>query len=192
MKRKLTYDQRAYLAAEDDLEKEKVKQVDIFYADSAIVWFRSGWKNSKIMEMFKAAMKVWDECGSYGTKKSMPQIFEEETGIELTLSGYDKSWHDCAFLNDDKWNGKIPSIKYMTELRRKQKPWLAICIFACNCLALRRKLNVSDDKMVQYIKDIDQLRQQLGEDAAAHKRMCKELTGIDIDELWKNREAWDE
>lgn len=180
--KRLTAEEKCYMAAHNALNREQEKQVTIFYSASAVVWWQMGWRKQRILRRFASLLEAWHECGSWGYKKSMLQILEEETGIELTLSGYDKSYHDVAFLDADAWDGKVPSMEYMTRVRQKQKPWVALMIFAGMCVALHRDEKWGSERLIKFIREVDEIRKELGQDPEKYKKLLLEVTGKDYDE----------
>ena len=166
------------------LKAETHKQVDIFYCAAGVVLWRQGWRLTRIKRRFATSTKAWHECGDYGPTKSMLEMFEEETGIELTVSGYDKSYHEYAFLDGSKRNGKRPTIQQAIRIRQMQKDWVGLMIFACLCLSMHRDEGYGYDRIVKFITAVDEIRRELGDkDTEAYKKLFFETTGHVFDEL---------
>ena len=68
-------DMRLYKKVMQDITKEMHKQIDIFYAAAAVIWWKEyGWRETRIMRRFDTTTKLWDECNEWGVKKSMLQM----------------------------------------------------------------------------------------------------------------------
>lgn len=166
------------------LREETHKQVDIFYCAAGVVLWNHGWRLLRIRRRFSTSMKAWDECGDYGQSKSMLQMFEEETGIELTVSGYDKSYHDYAFLDGTKWNGKPLPYPQLIQTKRMKKDWVGLMVFACICLSLHRDEGYGYERIVRFINEVDEIRRKLGDkDTEPYKKLFFETTGHEFHEL---------
>ena len=132
----------ALLKAEIDLAQEQLKQINILYPASAIVLWRDyGWRKVRILRRFATSQEVWHECADYGIEKSILEMMEEETGIEMSLSGFDKSFHELAYFSKDAYDGKLLDFMQTVYMRQQQKKWLAPSILSAICISLHR-----DDK----------------------------------------------
>lgn len=173
--------------ANNALKAETHKQVDIFYCAAGVVLWNYGWRLLRIKRRFLTSMKTWDECANYNQTKSMLQMFEEETGIELTISGFDKSYHDYAFLDGTKWNGKPLAYPQLIQMKRMKKDWVGLMIFACLCLSLHRDEGFGYDRIVRFINDVDEIRRKFGDnDVEPYKKLFFETTGREFCELSAN------
>lgn len=170
--------------AQLQLGAEMNKQIDIIYSAAAIVLWRNGWRTLRIMRRFVTTMEVWDECAEHGTHKSMLQMLEEETGIELQISGFDKSYHDLDYLDGSHWDGHIPTVWEQIYMHQQQRKWMAPLVLAAFCISLHRDEHFGSDRIGRFISQIDQLRQEIGEDPEDYTNLLESETDITHDMIW--------
>ncbi len=96
-------------------------------------------------------MEVWGECADAGDKKSMMQMLEEETGIEIQLTGYDKSFHELSYLDAKAWDGHAPSVPELIYIRHQKKKWIAPQILAAICISMYRDEHMGIDRIAEFI-----------------------------------------
>lgn len=170
--------------AQKAIQKELNKQLDIIYPAAAIVLWRSGWRTLRIMRRFVTTMEIWGECHQYGPAKSMLQMLEEETGIELSLSGFEKSYHEIDYLDGSRWDGHTPSPYELLYMYQQQKRWMPPLILASFCLSLHRDEHYGLERIARFIAKVDQLRSETGEDPAEYNRIMEAETGITHAMIW--------
>ena len=125
--------------SERALTAEMNKQLSIMFCSTAVILWRDyGWRKLRIMRRFATIQEVWTECADYGTEKSMMQMLEEETGIEMTLSGFEKSYHDLAYLDDSAWDRRQLTLPQVIYMHQQQIKWMAPLILASICLSMHR------------------------------------------------------
>lgn len=179
---------RAYKKATQTLTRELHKQIDIMYAASAVVWWREyGWRSTRILRRFEKTTKIWDECNGWGAKKSMLQMLEEETGIEMRLSGYDRSYHEFSYLDGDAWDGKMLNNAQLIYMHQQQVKWLAPLVLACICLMLHRDEHWGPERIAKFIGYVDAMRQELGENPEKYRQLMREVTDVPEDRMWGKR-----
>ena len=175
---------RAIKKARQDLSREMDRQIDILYAASAVVWWvEYGWRTTRIMRRFQTSTEIWTECADYGVSKSMLQMLEEETGIEMQLSGYDRSYHEFSYLDGDAWDGKLLTLEQTVYMHQQQKKWLAPLILASICLSLHRDENWGADRIARFIQQVDAMRQEYGERPDRFRQLMTEVTDLPVDEI---------
>lgn len=100
-KRKKTMMEIAIEKAERELDRELNVQTPLIYGSAAIALRRFwGWGTKRIQKVFDQTQDIWKECAGTNAK-SMIQMLDEQTGIDLRIPGSDRSWKDLAFLNAD-------------------------------------------------------------------------------------------
>lgn len=172
--------------AQQELGREQLKQIDIIYPACAIVfWKEYGWRETRIMRRFATSQEVWNECGEYGADKSIFEMLEEETGVDLQLTGAE-DWHELAYFSAGKWDGKPLTVQQTIYMRQKQKKWIAPMLLACMCLSLYRDEKWGADRISRFIGHIDALRQELGENPQKYAEMMFDVTGHNARELWND------
>ena len=175
---------RAIKKARQDLSREMDKQIDILYAASAVVWWvEYGWRTTRIMRRFQTSTEIWTECADHGIYKSMLQMLEEETGIEMQLSGYDRSYHEFSYLDGDAWDGKLLSLPQTIYMHQQQRKWLAPLILACICLSLHRDEHWGADRIARFISQVDQMRQEYSERPDRFRKLMEEVTDLPVDQI---------
>lgn len=189
--RKVNQTERAVRKAEAALQEELWKQYDIVYSCASIVFWRDyGWRTSRIHHRFATTQKCWDECAEYGTKKSMMEMLEDETGIELQIAGFDKSYHELKYLDASKWDGTLPTLQERIYMLHNQKKWVAPQVLACMCLSLHRDEGWGAERIARFIQLFDQERSRVGMDRRKALAAVKEVTGVDsavmVKREWKS------
>ncbi|MBR3360892.1 MAG: hypothetical protein IKG39_06110 [Lachnospiraceae bacterium] len=175
---------RAMKKARQDLSREMDRQIDILYAASAVVWWvEYGWRTTRIMRRFQTSTEIWTECADYGVSKSMFQMLEEETGIEMSLSGYDRSYHEFSYLDGDAWDGKLLTLEQTVYMHQQQKKWLAPLILASICLSLHRDDHWGAERIAKFISQVDKMRQEYGERPDRFRKLMEEVTDLPVDQI---------
>ena len=166
------------------IEKEGKKQKRIFYSAIAIV-LRDGFgeREDAIRKFFEVNEEVRQECAD-DNMKSMVQICEEETGIEIQ-NGNGKSWRDMIFLNAELDTGKMTRAKYIS-MRRQQVNWVAPLTAAVILVTLHRRYGFDADRCEQVYMQILAVKEKYGDDPAKLCSACMDITGIDIEEVINN------
>lgn len=174
----------AFKKASKELQQELFKQIEIIYCAAAIVMYRYyGWRKKRITDLFSETDSAWDECASTN-EKSMLQIVEDETGVEMTIPESDKSWHDLAYLNGSiHMDPKDMTAAQWTYMRIRQKRWVGAQVAGCVLLALHRKHGFGYDRIVGFLGKLDDVRNEYGWDRKRLKTACRTVIGINISDL---------
>ena len=166
--------------AEAQLKKELDKQIDIIYPACALVWWDDyGWRGTRIKRRYDKAMEIWNECADYGVEKSMLQMLEEETGIDLQLQGC-PDWHEKQYLNYAAWDGKGVTLPQAVYMRQQQIRWVAPLLMACICLTLHWVEHWGPDRIAVFVGKVDALRAQIGEKPDEFRAMLESKTDLTI------------
>ena len=162
------------------LQKELHRQVGIIYSAAAIALHRYwGWGKDRIISLADMTREVWHECAKTNLR-SMPQMLEEETGVEVQC-GDGTSWHELAFLNADITKYDNMNISQFLYMRNKQVRWVAPNVMSCLLLSLYRRCGFGGDKRLPRVAaQIAGVREEFGNDEMALRAACKEETGISI------------
>ena len=170
--------------ARKELGKEQIKQIDIIYPACFIIWWQEyGWRELRIMRRFQTTREVWDECGDYGIEKSILEMLEEETGVDMQLSGVD-DWHNLAYFSKDKWDGKPLTLPQTIYMHQQQRKWIAPMLLACICISLHRDEGWGGDRIAKFISQVDALRMELGERPDLFSQRMHEITGRYAEEIF--------
>ena len=124
-----------------DLQAEVRKQMTIIFPVATIVfWDSFGWRRRKISDVLNACKGVMDEEIKKGGDRSMIQVLDEETGIELTIDEKGRSWRDIIYLNSELWKKHkdrfTPAGVILANV--SQKKYVAPNTLAAFCIALHR------------------------------------------------------
>ena len=171
--------------ADRALQQEQLKQLDIIYPSSAIIWWQNyGWRETRIMRRFATSQQIWDECAA-DNNVSILQMLENETGIELKLREDDKSWHELAYFDTSVDYGELtlPKLIYM---RQQQKKWVGASIMAGICLSLSRDEHWGAGRLLIFIQQAQAFIAELGEDTRLYQEKMLEVTGIKMSRLWND------
>ena len=147
-----------------------------------------GWRQKRLLGLLEMIDEVISECGETN-KKSMIQMLDEETGIELQ-NGDGKSWKELAFLNAEIDIGKLtlPKLIYM---RQQELKWIPSLITAYILLALHRKCGFGSDRCARVYAQILETAEEFGWNGKDLTAACLQETGIDIDKVHFLREEKD-
>ena len=171
------------------MNQEHDKQDRILRAAALIVMHRHwGWRQKRLLSLLEMIDEVISECGETN-KKSMIQMLDEETGIELQ-NGDGKSWRDLAFLNAEVDVGKLTMSK-LIYMRQQELKWIPSLITAYILLALHRKCGFGSDRCARVYAQIMETVEELGWKEKELAEACRNETGIDIDKVHFLREVKD-
>lgn len=166
---------------EKRMDQELEKQCVLICSAVAIAMHENwGWRKTRITDLISKAAETWHECAETN-EKSMIQMLEEETGIEIQ-NGSGKSWREYAFMN-----AKMPVRPMNAEqwmyMRQRQMKWIAPQFTACILLALYRKAGFGAERCARAADLIRQIQEEYGFRAEAVKKACEEITGISAADL---------
>lgn len=174
---------------ERQMNEEHDKQDRILRAAALITMHRHwGWRQKRLLGLLEMIDEVISECGDT-RQKSMIQMLDEETGIELQ-NGDGKSWKELAFLNAEIDIGKLtlPKLIYM---RQQELKWIPSLITAYILLALHRKCGFGSDRCTRVYAQILETAEEFGWNGKDLTAACLQETGIDIDKVHFLREVKD-
>ena len=174
----------------EQLDKELRKQVALIYSATAIALKRYwGWGKDRIQALMDMTSEVWHECAQTNLK-SMPQMLEEETGIEVQ-NGDGQSWHDLGFLNVDvdvRWNRKTARSQWI-YMRKKQQKWVSPNVTACLLLSLYRKCGFGAERCGRLVTQMIGVQNEFGRDPDRLKAACRLEAGIGIIDYMDSKEV---
>ena len=164
--------------ANKQIDKLMVQNIKMVYPTIAYVfWHEYDWRKNRILKLFDESHDVWEECSGHGVHKSMIQMLDEETGIEIGVPGK-KSYKELAYLHSDAWDGKPPTKMQLIYIRKQQAEWIAPSIIACVSLALHRKYGWGAERIGIFVERVKTIRYQRGNN---HKNYNKLLDGMGIE-----------
>lgn len=165
---------------EREMDQELDRQVRLIYASTAIALKRAcHWEKQGILKLMDLTHEVWEECAATN-QKSMIQMLDEETGVELQ-NGSGKSWQDLAFLNAriDMGQMTLPQWIYM---RQQQKKWIPAQVTACILLALKRKCGFDEEQIADIYQKLLAVEQENLFDEGLAMEQCRRETLVNIDD----------
>lgn len=163
------------------LQKEQKTQVAIVYPSAVVVlWGTFGFRNKRIARVLAESQNVVDECAALGGVKSIIEVLDDETGIELTLPGME-SYQQYASLYSEKWKGvkehlSAPEVIY---LYKRMELWIPSQMIASLSVALHRTEGFGFERLQKFISEVDAIRNQYGRDTKKYKELIREKTDID-------------
>lgn len=142
----------ALKAAEKKMEIEMNKWIDINHCAMALVLKRYwGYGAKRIQGVETMIEDTWEECAGYADKKSILQMLEEETGIEIRNFETNKSFHDLAYFNNEiKMDPKRMNRAQWIYMRNQQAKWMRPTTLACILLGLHRKQGFGTDRLIRF------------------------------------------
>ena len=166
-------------SADMALQRELHRQVGIIYSAAIALHRYWGWGKDRIIKLADMTREVWHECAQTNLR-SMPQMLEEETGVEVQC-GDGTSWHDLAFLNADNHKYDNMNISQFLYMRAKQVRWVAPNVMSCLLLSLYRRCGFGGDKRLPRVAaQIAGVREEFGNSEEALRAACLKETGISI------------
>lgn len=169
----------ALKAAEIAMQKEMEKQVDIIYSAMAIAFHRYwNWGPLRIRRLMDVTQEVRDEC-SATNEKSMLEMLEDETGIEIRNHELGKSWHDLAYLNAKIDMGRMSRAQWI-YMRQRQKDWIGPQVIACVLLALYRKYGFGHVRCLRILQQIEEVESEYLMDPKVLKAACLEEAKVEL------------
>lgn len=164
--------------ANKELDRVYSEHASIVYTVAAYVfWHEYGWRKNRISKVFSQSQEVYSECAGYGVEKSMIQMLDEETGIEIGIPGK-KSYKELSYLNGTIWEGKPPTKMQLIYIRKQEAEWCAPVMIACLALALHRKDGWGSERIAKFVTSVQEIRFKYGNKYKSYKHL---LDGVDID-----------
>lgn len=143
---------------DQQFEAASSKWVDLVYASLALSFKRYwGWGSKRIQNVINETYDAWDECAEYGTTKSMIQMLDEETGIEIRCYDDPRSYKAVAFLYEPANTYKTLNDSQYIYMRLTQIKWLRAQVTACVLLGLNRRYGFGHDRIVRLLEQMDQI-----------------------------------
>lgn len=179
---------RAEKKANDTLQREMVKQVNIVYSAAAIaMWLHYGWRQQRILGVLEETGKIWNTC-AMDPNTSILMMLEAETGIEIRARGVEKSYHELDFLNGTPADAHPMELAEFVYMRKRQIPWVNPQITGALLLALHRKYGWSGERDKRLLGYKDGIEEQYKWKANRLVKACNEMTGINIVQEMNRRE----
>lgn len=177
-KRKKTAMEIAIEKAERELDRELNIQTPLIYGSAAIALRRFwGWGTKRIQKVFDQTQDIWEECSSTNAK-SMIQMLDEQTGIDLRIPGSNRSWKDLAFLNADI-NMRLSPERWL-YMRKQQIKWTNAQVRACLFLSLNRAEGFGGVRIQRLTEQMDAVQQEYSCNVPEIIKACKEITGVQL------------
>ena len=168
----------AFQKATAALEEQGQKQCMLLYSATALALHRYWGKGKQtIISLFEITGEVWRTCAATN-QKSMIQMCEEETGIEVqNESG--KSWRDLPYLNSTLDQQKLSNAQWV-YMRHRQIEWIAPQVMACIMISLHRKYHFGFDRCSRIYQQIKDIEAQYNMDPVKIHDACKAETMINV------------
>lgn len=177
-KRKKTMMEIAIEKAERELDRELNIQTPLIYGSAAIALRRFwGWGTKRIQKVFDQTQDIWEECSSTNAK-SMIQMLDEQTGIDLRIPGSNRSWKELAFLNADI-NMRLSPERWV-YMRRQQIKWTNAQVRACMFLSLNRAEGFGGVRIQRLTEQMDAVQAEYGCNVPEIIKACKEIAGVQL------------
>ena len=173
---------KSVLKMDRKLMEEGNRQAAIVYGAACMALHSEwGWKRKRLESLFDYINSGVDECGRYITKKSILNMLEEETGIEMKLSEGGQSYHNIDYLNGSLGMYQIDKMSYaqIMAMRAGQIKWTKALIEASIFLALHRKSGFGAERIQRLLDQIFEIEGRYKGSSKAIIKACIEQTGID-------------
>lgn len=180
--------EKALRDAERRMEEECNRQFFVMYGAFGIALHDNwGWGQKRVLDLYRTTDDIWHEVGETN-RKSMLQLLEEETGIELRLTDSDRSWHELRFLNaevDDQM--KQLTLGEAIFMRMQQTRWMSAMIQACLLLALYRLHGFGPERLSRLLGQVDDIREKYHYKIKPIIKECSRALEIDLVKKLKGR-----
>lgn len=162
------------------LEAEMDKQSKLNFSALMLVLYREyGYRSERLSNVLRESLNAFDECSEAQDEKSMIQMLEEETGIEIQ-SGDGKSWRDLPYLNNQAWDGVPFSAPKRIAMRQAQMKWIKPSVNAGILLAMHRLYGFGHDRCARLYQQMEEVLGDYNYEIKTVIEKCKEETGVSI------------
>ena len=160
------------------LQRHIKNQISIIYPSACLaLWNEFGWREHRIWKVLNRSQKIIDEL-SEETDKSVIEVLDDETGIEITLPGT-KSYKEYMYLNSELYRRRKPmSNPQLIHMCGRMETWVAPQIIACLCLSLHREYGFGADRLSRFVSAIDTVRAEHGENKKWYAAELENVTGM--------------
>ena len=165
--------ERAVKRADDQALKRNVEDCYIVICEAGIALHRNGWGSKRINDFLDVVQEVEDEC-SADPNRSMVQILDEETGIELKPDSNSRGWRELAYLNADV-KVEFKTVPQYTYMRSQQIKWIKTNFYANVFLALHRKYGWGAGRMTKLLDQMHEIDKDIHSSAQARRLYRKEI-----------------
>ena len=182
---------KALLKAENEIQKEGDKQLDIVLCSGILSLNRYwNWKEEQIIRFIEIFVEVWNEVGS-DNDISVLKLLDDECDIELT-NHEGVSYRDVIYLNVDVDPGKDLTPYQWLAMRQGQKKWIEAQITACVCLAMSRKEGWGFKRVRELLEKMQDIKEDYNYENNSIVKAVETEVGVDyrkwINELSMNAE----
>lgn len=155
-------------------EREMNKWTDLYCGALALALKRFwGYGTKRIQDVINRAYDVSEECANYGKEKSMIQMLDEETGIELRSYTDNRSYRETAFLSTNIKYKKLNDAQYMCMIISQIK-WMRPVVLSILCLAMYRQQGFGYERLVRLISQMDEIINDHNQDKVALLRTARD------------------
>lgn len=180
----------AYKRACDRIETEGIKECILVYSSTALALHRNWGKGKKAtLRLFDISRDIWHECAET-TAKSMIQMCEQETGIEVQ-NGTGKSWEDLPYLNGSLHTRTLSNAQWV-YMRQQQVKWISAQVTACMLVALHRRYGFGFERCARFYQQIQDIQEEHNRDPKKLHDLCEEETKIDVERIVTRRSGDEE
>ena len=173
------------LAARKAVLDETNRQIDILYNAAALVLFRfHGWKDSQIIEFFREAENIGQQCSEdYDT--SLIEMLWKETEIELMAEGCEKHWYEVSFLNSEMFLDRKALNQFtMCAFYEAQLVWVSAQVTASILLALYRVEGWKPQACKKFLDQLEDTKYEYDMDGEWLRHLAFEEAGVKLSETF--------
>ncbi len=159
--------------------REQAHQIKLIYPAVFTVLWDYGWREKRIISRLNETVEALKE----GTEreKSVFEVLEEETGIEMTLDGVE-SYKEFPFLAEtDKC---IRSELQYAAMLEEEIQWIPSVMIAGVCLVLHRHDHWGFERLNDFVFKLNLIRASLGENEDKYSEYMFQITGHRSEEIW--------
>lgn len=140
---------RALHAADIKINNEYDIALNTIYRGVALALMDDGWGLIRLNKLLDSCQTVFDDLGE--NDKSVVQMLDEETGVELMSVDNKKHWYEVTYLSEKRWQQYMEENKlnpaYLLAARAKMLKWCRPQVYATILLALNRYYGYKSEKI---------------------------------------------
>lgn len=145
-------------------EAEMHKWTNLYCPALAIALKRFwGYGSKRINDVIERAYEASAECAKWGDQKSIIQMLDEESGIELRSYTDNRSYKETAFLSTNIKYKKLNNAQYICMLNSEIR-WMRPQVLAILLLAMYRQQGFGYERLARLIGQMDEIIEEHQQD----------------------------
>ncbi len=169
-----------------ELQAEVRRQTGIIFPAAVVaLWTGFGWRQKRVSDLLERVKDVLDELADDPQERSLIQVLDEETGIEMRLDGEKRTWREISYLNGRLWKRDKHRLNAAQIIlaNTNQKKYVAVNLLSAFCVALHRHFGFGYERLSRFIAAVDAIRHEHNNNAEAYTALFEQKTGMRIQSM---------